>query len=106
MKLKIELYRYGTLLFGRVLEQDESLRRIDDSKCIADRDGFKIKADKSPELRGDTLYIRGANENSDYDIFHYIFLSEERALEVAENIKQLVAEINNGEELAGIERVL
>ena len=25
-KLKIELFRYGTLVFGKVLEMDESLR--------------------------------------------------------------------------------
>ena len=27
MKLKVELFRYGTLVFGKILEQDESLRR-------------------------------------------------------------------------------
>jgi len=64
MKLKIELYRYGTLVFGKVLEMDEELRNKEGEprKVLASdgwTKGFEIVSGTVPELYGESLYVRG-----------------------------------------------
>ncbi|MGE9896634.1 hypothetical protein ACQQ97_07080 [Anaerovoracaceae bacterium SGI.195] len=48
MKLKVELFRYGTLVFGKILEQDESLRG---KEIIIKNANYKIGSVGSPEIR-------------------------------------------------------
>lgn len=105
MKLKIELFRYGTLVFGRVLEQAEELR---DCASVAKKGSFEISSVFAPALGSKDLFIRGTDADSDNNVFVYKFDSEKQAIRVCETIKELVAEINSDTDadLGGIVRIL
>ncbi len=105
MKLKLELFRYGTLVFGRVLEQAEELRG---NGVLAKKGSFEISSAFAPTLGSSDLFIRGTDAENDNDVFIYQFDSEKQAIRVCETIKELVAEINSGTDadLGGIVRVL
>jgi hypothetical protein len=105
MKLKLELFRYGTLVFGRVLEQAEELR---DCASVAKKGSFEIMSFDRPMLGANTLYILGSAKDCDDTIFHFSYGSEERAKGICEIIKELVAEINSDTDadLGGIVRVM
>lgn len=53
-KLEIELFQYHSLLFGKVLHQDDSLRGKGE---LANVDEFSIGSVFSPNISIDTLYI-------------------------------------------------
>lgn len=95
MKLKIELFRYKNTLFGRVLEQDESLRGVLEIKEV---DGFKIFSCRSPELISKALFIRGRETKLDHSSFSHTYATKEEAIEMAEKIKKLVEMFNKDEE--------
>ena len=108
-KLKIELYRYHNLVFGKVLEMDESFRgneKIWESKDEA----FQIRSTYSPDLDLDNFEVRGTDKEYDDDIFYFAAEDEEDAKEVCSYIKQGVAEINNEpseeEDFSGIEKMI
>lgn len=96
MKLKIELNRYETLLYGRVLEMDESLRG---KTLIARSADFEIRSSGSPELTNSTLYLRGREKLEDNRVFSHTFPSEKAAIETGIAINALVDEINKPKEI-------
>lgn len=91
-KLKIELFRYGRLVFGKVLEMDESLRG---TGVLAENDEFIISSEGYPDLRCGELFVRGHEKVSDDNTFSYECESEKEAKEIVNYIKELVNEINN-----------
>lgn len=90
MKLKIELFQYDRLLFGKVIEQDDELRRI---KPI-EYDDFSLRAISNPELSENTLYIRGVLKNQDNIIFTHCYANKEEATKVANKILNLITKVN------------
>jgi hypothetical protein len=110
MKLKLELFRYGTLVFGRVLEQAEELRQNESQKVrvLAKTNDFSIVSDVWPSLFTNRLSARGVLKDHDNKIFGHFYGSEEEAKEVCRTIKELVAEINSDTDadLGGIVRVM
>lgn len=110
MKLKLELFRYDTLVFGRVLEQAEELRlsREIANNVIAATKGFEIRSDYRPNLIWGCLYIRGENPNYDNEVFSFCFSSEEKAKNACNVIVELVDKINSDTDadLGGIVRIL
>lgn len=96
-KLKIELFRYGRLVFGKVLEMDESLRN---TGILVKNEEFEIDSEGSPELYNKILYIQGSCTGKDNKEFFYCYELEEKAIEVCDNIKELVEKINSTEEEA------
>ncbi len=97
MKLKIELTQDGNTISGRVLEQDESLRRtIDDwsFKLVISNTNFSILSGCHPELGESNLYVRGKNRNADDLIFGKSYDSLESADNAYKNIIELVNELN------------
>ena len=108
-KLKIELYRYDNLVFGKILEMDDILRG--NGKIWESKDGaFKIFSEYSPELGLDSFEVRGKDKDYDDDVFYLEFDDEEDAKEVCSYIKQGVAEINNEpseeEDFSGIKKMI
>lgn len=104
MKLKIELFRYGTVVLGKVLEQDEELRG---RGIIAEKNGFIVKSSVLPELFDDKFYIRGENTLNDDRCFVYIYNTEAKAIQICQTIVELVDKINGSKsEETAIERVL
>lgn len=91
MRLKVEFFRYETLVFGKILEQDESLRGME---IIARNEKFCIASVHCPDIRNEKLYIRGANEYTDEKIVTYNFDTVEEAKEWWANIKTMIDEIN------------
>ena len=90
MKLKLDLKRVGSVILGRVLEQDESLRNNLDLSV----DNFAIDSCNWPQLRNDRLFIRGRARNYDDDLFYYDYKTKEKAIAVQEKIINLVNMIN------------
>lgn len=103
-KLEIELYRYGNLVFGKVLNQEESLR---DSGLIIEKNGFKIESRSGPALQGAKLLIRGENKQFDKDMFYYRFLDKKTAIQTCKKIVDCVDLINSEEERkSSVERMI
>ena len=97
MKLKIELARDDNTISGKVLEQDESLRRaIDDwsFKLVISNTNFSILSGDYPELGENKLYVRGKNRNADDLIFSKSYDSPESADNAYKNIIELVNWLN------------
>lgn len=70
MKLKIELKLDDKTISGRVLEQDENLRKTandEDLKLIISNTDFSILSCFGPELLSKRLYVRGMDDHADDD---------------------------------------
>lgn len=97
MKLKIELKLDGTAISGRVLEQDENLRKTandEDLKLIISNADFLILSCFNPELLSKRLYVRGMDDHADDDTFGYSYDSYGRAESVYKDIISLANELN------------
>lgn len=92
MKLNVELFRYDTLVFGKILEQDESLREKGE---VISRSDYEIDSVSSPELRQTRLFIRGAKKCDDNKVMYYNFTTVKDAEAWCENIKKLINKLNN-----------
>lgn len=79
LKLKIQLKIKKNIVIGRILEQDESLRREPNStiKNIVKTDNFSIRSSVSPAIDRNTLFIRGTKREEDNTEFSYYFCNEE-----------------------------
>lgn len=97
MKLKIELKQEDKTISGRVLEQNEFLRRCG---RIRNNNYFTIRADGSPALRRDTLFVRGRIRESDNQYFRHTYSNSMDANNAYKNIISLINELNG--ELGGV----
>lgn len=107
MRVKIALWRFKNVLFGEVLEMDESLRG---AGTIAEdgQTGYIIASSDqrdSPMLEGGRLILRGVNETCDTDAFCLAYCTERDAIYTADIISRLIDQINDSPE-SSIERVL
>ena len=95
MKLRLGLKRVGSIVFGRVLEQDDSLR----ARFTSEGDGgtiTKISSISWPELGPTWLKIRGNHKSGDNDWFAYNFDGPRKAEQAIKDIKLIVTKINTG----------
>lgn len=102
MRLKIELKLKGnTMISGRVLMQDESLRN-NNSKPITliQNDKFRIVSSTLPLLGWDELFVRGMSYNDDNRVFLKSFETVEEAERIYKTIIELVNELNG--EIGGV----
>ena len=97
MRLKIELKLDGTTVSGRVLEQNEFLRRCG---RIRNNNHFTIRADGSPALNRDTLFVRGRIRERDNQYFRHTYSDIMHANNAYKTIIELVNELND--ELGGV----
>jgi len=90
-KLEIKLFRYGTLVFGKVIHQDKDL------ELPFEHDGFKILSQCYPQLSNLTLRIKGTHPYKDNNIFSYVFNpnEEDNAIKLCNKIKNAVNALNN-----------
>ena len=103
MKLKIKLKLDGRAISGRVLEQDESLRRTindDDFKLIIKNTDFSIISGFNPELSAGRLFVRGRHGYQDDKDFGMSYDSLGIAGNIYKNIIGLVNELNG--EIGGV----
>lgn len=97
MKLKIELKLEGNTISGRVLEQDEKLRRCGRVRA---NNYFTIRADGSPALNRDTLFVRGRIKESDNQYFRHTYSNIMYANNAYKSIISLVNKLNG--DLGGV----
>jgi len=96
MKLKLRLYRKDCTLFGWVESQDEKLRaKKDDTILLARNIKFTISSCFDPFLDYNKLFVKGSCKLKDNDMFSHTFESVSEAIDIANNIKSLVNEINS-----------
>ena len=97
-RLVLELGRYGRLVLGRVLEQDESLRSKEGEENLTlwtSSDGeFDIESINEPALRNTGLYILGANTGENGREFYNRFDTREEAVQCIQYIREGVVTIN------------
>lgn len=94
-RLKIGIQRIEKIVFGKVLEQDDSLRL----QGILARGGeicIKISSLSRPQLSSDTLFIRGDHGAEDAEWFAYSYSSTEAAAQAVKDIRALVLKVNDG----------
>lgn len=107
MKLKVELFRYETLVFGKILEQDGIERGCGE---ICEKDEYLICSLVGPQIiinDKKNLFIRGERCEEDNMPIFCNFDSENEAIEWCKNIKELIDEINEDEtEKDKIEKVI
>lgn len=97
MKLKIELKLEDKTISGRVLEQDEKLRRCGRVRA---NNYFTIRADGSPALNRDTLFVRGRIKERDNQYFRHTYSNIMYANNAYKSIISLVNKLNG--DLGGV----
>ena len=90
-KLKIEIGRYGSLVFGKILEQPEKMR---DAGTIWVSKSFTIKTAAKPELTTSFLWLQGSNDDADHNVFYHRYCTDIKAAEIIKMIEQGIKEIN------------
>lgn len=108
-KLKVEMFRYGTLVFGRVLKMNEGMRGVGTlGSTYQDGVDFKLASVNSPELKAHELFVRGYREEEDDKVFQHNYPDEEKASSACEAFKRLVDTVNAADRVnaADIERVM
>ena len=93
MKLRIEIGQYGALVFGRVLEMPEKLRK---EGVLLNGPAFRLASGIHPELGPSYLYIGGFETEMDQWEFSHQYDSPEHAACVIEAITDLVKTVNRG----------
>jgi len=97
MKLRLGLQRVEDVVFGRVLEQDESLRECNNIVEGGQQIRY-ITSISEPALDSGALLIRGDACNKDNQWFAQRYDSPAIAIQVVADIKMLVAKINADEQ--------
>ena len=97
MKLRLGIQRVGSIVFGRVLVQDDALR----CKAVLACGGNVIQIIRSnidPAIGQHTIYIRGSIRDGDCKWFAHDFKDSGVALQAVKDIKLLVAKVNEVEQ--------
>ena len=93
MKLRLGIQRVGSIVFGRVLEQDDELR----GRGLLATGGTVVgamRSDGSPALYHEKIFILGSMSANDSSWFAHDFRCESDAAQAVEDIKILVATVN------------
>jgi len=95
--LDIELIQVGDYVFGRVKEQDESLRSgtfAYDSGCIRIAGGNPYPALYRDSNTKTSLYLRGTDKRNDHTTFMTKYTNEKEATKYADLIAEAVQKLN------------
>lgn len=90
-KLVVDLFQYDNVIVGKILYQDEDLRKLD---IIEKKDFYSICSEKKPEITENELFIRGTIEDKDDNYFSYAFNTKDDANKWLKNIKELICSVN------------
>lgn len=94
-KLKIDLFRYGTLVFGKVIHTPEILRSKEGfEKELGRLDEYTLSTCLRPELLNTQLYVHGKYKSSNDHIIYYEYLSEFEADKAIVFFKSIIDKIN------------
>ena len=90
-KIEIELFRYESLLFGKVLHMDDSLRG---TGVLYKGELVDIRSVGSPDLERRVLFVGGRGKEYDNDVFKFLYSNEKEAIRVAKDIESGINFIN------------
>ena len=95
--LKVECWVDEDIVCGKILQQDERIKKnIDDKNVIISNDSeYKIKILYTPELDDNILYLRGADKETDNYTFYYKYTTKDNAARALDNFKVLINTLNN-----------
>ena len=106
--LEIELFVYDSLVFGKVLKQDDNIIERGKFRFVASNE-LSIKSVDYPDMGiyrdSNMLYTRGSDKEKDNIIIYFDCNSNKRALELANKIKVAVDELNKKYELEDIDEI-
>lgn len=99
-RLKLGIQRVNNIVFGRVLVQDEALRGMGRLAAVDIDEAREIRtiiSDIRPMLGLVNLYIRGSLATCDNQWFGRAFDGTDDAIQAVNDIKALVAQVNQAE---------
>ncbi len=91
-KLEIELFRYDTLVFGKVLYMDESFRKNGD---LYNNGTFKISSSVHPAIEMNALWVWGRDKGADDCVLFRRFEDPSDALEFIAEVRKGLGKINS-----------
>ena len=94
-KLKVDLFRYGTLVFGKVLHTPDKLRcKNGTEKELGKLGEYILSTCMRPELLNKWLYVHGAYKYADDKLIYYEYPNELEADKAITIFKSIIDEIN------------
>ena len=93
-KLKVDLFRYGTLVFGKVIHTPENLRSKNNEKELGKLGEYTLSTCLHPELLNKWLYVHGAYKHADDKLIYYEYPNELEADKAITIFKSIIDEIN------------
>ena len=94
-KLEVELFQYGTLVFGKVLHTPEKLKNNGGpEKVLYKLDGYRVSTCRYPDLTGLCLYVHGASKTGDNRIIYCNYLTEIAAAKSVAMFEVIIDKIN------------
>jgi len=96
MRLEIDVWRKRNVVIVGIVHQSEELYgKEEQALTIAKNGKFSIISSISPEIKHNTLYIKGAGDD-DNNLFCYAFEDEKAAKSWCKEIASLTKKINEG----------
>ena len=94
-KLKVDLFRYGTLVVGKVLHTPKKLKNRGEPEIVLGKlDSYKVATCRSPALVGLCLYVHGSSTYWDDRTIYYDYGNETAADKAIVMFKSIIDEIN------------
>ena len=94
-KLKVDLFRYGTLVIGKVLHTPKKLRNRGEPEIVLGKiDSYKVATCRMPALSGLCFYVHGSTTYRDDHPIYYDYGSEAAADKAIAMFKLIIDEIN------------
>lgn len=92
MDLKVDLFRYYNVIFGKVLSMPRSIKR--GSGTIYKYEDYEISSVSVPELRNKTVYLFGKNKIEDDTVISYHYNTAEDAEKALLKFQYMIEQIN------------
>lgn len=94
-KLKVDLFRYGTLVVGKVLHTPKKLRNRGEPEIVLGKlDSYKVATCRTPALMGLCLYVHGSSTYWDDRTIYCDYGNEMAADKAIVMFKLIIEEIN------------
>lgn len=94
-KLKVDLFRYGSLVVGKVLHTPKKLRNRGEAEIVLGKlDSYKVATCRMPSIVGLCLYVHGSTTRWDDRTIYYDYGNEMAADKAITMFKLIIDEIN------------
>ena len=94
--LKVEFCLYENILCGKILQQDDRLiKQVNTDGILEDNMFYHLSIFMRPGLYDNVLYLRGEEQDSNNNTFHYEYINKRTAEDALNNFKKLIKQVNN-----------